>query len=189
MDFTQSKVFKRLQTLTATTRYELIAVIVLLAGLIFGALVQRGSFFCFSSAGSPQSLAAAQPSDDELYHLFDSLANAERSTFTGTTPDATPVPELAAAESVANSMAQGAAQQGFSASKGTKKEKITSGTININTASTQDLMRLPGVGEATAEKIVAFRQTQKFRRPEDIMRIKGIGKKKFEAMQKFLSVD
>jgi competence protein ComEA len=64
--------------------------------------------------------------------------------------------------------------------------KISSGLISLNKAGMQDLMRLPGVGKATAEKILAAREERKFVRLEDVMRVKGIGKKKFAAMKKFL---
>ncbi len=62
------------------------------------------------------------------------------------------------------------------------------GPININTASKEELMDLPGVGEKTAEKIIERRRRRPFRRPEDIMEVKGIGEKKFEKMKKWVVV-
>lgn len=156
----------------------------LLAGLTMGAVLRQFSLPEENSGSNPLS-TSAQASDDELYRAFDSLARVERSTFTGTTPDAVPVPELAAGDTLVQ---RATPFSQLSQRRPAKKEKITSGTININTASKEDLMRLPGVGEATAEKIMEFRQTKKFRRPEDIMQIKGIGKKKFEAMREFVEV-
>lgn len=50
------------------------------------------------------------------------------------------------------------------------------GLINLNTASTSDLERLPGIGPALAERIVADRQRNgPFRRIEDLDRVPGIG--------------
>jgi competence protein ComEA len=177
MPLTRSPLFKRLQRLTTTTTQELVVVVLLLAGLSGGAVVRQ-----FWPTTEARVQTNEEEQNEELYRAYDSLARVERSTFTGTTPDAAPVPELAAGDTLVQPAKH------FAAARRAKKEKITSGTININTAAKEDLMRLPGVGEATAEKIVAFRQTKKFRRPEDIMQIKGIGAKKFEAMREFLEV-
>ena len=66
------------------------------------------------------------------------------------------------------------------------KKQPPSGPININTASKPELMRLPGVGEKTAEAIIAYRGARKFASPADIMNVKGIGPKKYEKMRPFL---
>lgn len=60
----------------------------------------------------------------------------------------------------------------------------STGPININTASVEELTKLDGVGEATAEKIVAERtKNGPFSSVEDIKRVSGIGDKKFEALK------
>ncbi len=59
-------------------------------------------------------------------------------------------------------------------------EEQAAGLININTADAAELMKLKGVGEKTAEKIIEYRAQTPFEKPEDIMNIKGIGEKKFE---------
>ena len=69
-------------------------------------------------------------------------------------------------------------------------KKIESGTININSAGKDELMQLPGVGEATANKIVTYReQSGGFNAVEEIMNVSGIGEKKFEAMKQFITVE
>ncbi len=61
--------------------------------------------------------------------------------------------------------------------------------ININTASADELMELDGVGEATAEKIIAYRQEHgSFSTIEEIKEVSGIGDKKFEAMKDSITV-
>lgn len=72
----------------------------------------------------------------------------------------------------------------------TKKESVKSGEkVNINTAGKNELMKLPGIGEKTADKIIDFRkQNGKFRREEDIMDVKGIGIKKFEKIRELIII-
>ena len=54
--------------------------------------------------------------------------------------------------------------------------------ININTAPAEELMKLEGVGEAYAARIVEYREKNgPFEKIEDIMKVKGIGQKTFEA--------
>lgn len=60
-------------------------------------------------------------------------------------------------------------------------EAPVSQKININTATEAELTDLPGIGEVTAEKIVADREKSgPFPSIEDIKRVSGIGEKKFE---------
>lgn len=55
--------------------------------------------------------------------------------------------------------------------------------VNINTADKRTLMKLDGIGEATAEAIIEYREKDPFEKIEDIMNVKGIGEKKFEAIK------
>ena len=59
--------------------------------------------------------------------------------------------------------------------------------ININTASADELEKLPYVGRKTAEKIIQFRdENGPFRRVEHLMQIRGISEKRFLEIQPFL---
>lgn len=67
-----------------------------------------------------------------------------------------------------------------SAQGGTK----SSGLVNINKASVEELDALPGVGQSTAQAIVDDRDANgAFASIEDLMRVSGIGEKKFEKLK------
>ncbi len=69
--------------------------------------------------------------------------------------------------------------------------KITgeeSGKLNVNTATKQQLMDLPGIGEVTAERILKYRkETGKFTTLEDLRAIKGISKNKLERLSPMIT--
>jgi competence protein ComEA len=63
------------------------------------------------------------------------------------------------------------------------------GRININTASLAELDTLPGVGPATAQKIIDYRQQNgSFGSIEDIMKVSGIGQAKFDNMKDKITI-
>lgn len=59
--------------------------------------------------------------------------------------------------------------------------------ININTADSSELQKIPGVGEKTAEKIINYRMNSPFSSIEDIKNVDGIGDKKFESMKDYIT--
>lgn len=63
------------------------------------------------------------------------------------------------------------------------------GTISLNSAPQEELEKLPGVGPATAAKIIQYRQARGgFKTIEEIKEVSGIGEKKFAAMRPFLAL-
>ena len=71
---------------------------------------------------------------------------------------------------------------------GERAKAPVTGTVNLNTASPEQLELLPGVGEKTARLIVTFREKHRFTRVEDLVKVKGIGKKKFRKLKPHLAV-
>lgn len=76
-----------------------------------------------------------------------------------------------------------------------KGEKPTAGAdlksqsyIDLNLATKEELMTLPGVGEKTADKIIAYREAQPFEKVDDLLKVSGFGKKKMESLKGLISV-
>jgi comEA protein len=62
-------------------------------------------------------------------------------------------------------------------------------TVNINTASLDELTLLDGIGPSLASAIISYRSEHgTFARPEDLLKISGIGKKKFEKIKNNIKV-
>jgi competence protein ComEA len=67
--------------------------------------------------------------------------------------------------------------------------KTLTGVLNINTASTKQLMMLPGVGPAKAERVVEYRKRKgNFARVKDLRRVKGFGYKSVKKLARWLTV-
>ena len=61
--------------------------------------------------------------------------------------------------------------------------------ININTADINELDKLPGIGDSTAQKIIEYRnENGKFNSVDDIKNVKGIGDSKFEKIKEFITI-
>ena len=63
-------------------------------------------------------------------------------------------------------------------------------TVNINTASYEELMRLEGVGPVMANRIIEYRiEHGDFLFREDLKKVPGMGVKKFEAIRDYIEVE
>jgi len=61
--------------------------------------------------------------------------------------------------------------------------------VNLNTANAAELEKLPGVGPATAARIIEYRQKNgAFKKIEELMNVKGIGEKTFLKLKPLLTV-
>ena len=69
------------------------------------------------------------------------------------------------------------------------KKKPPLAPININTATSEELQQVPGIGPVTAEKILQMRKSYgPFKSVDDLRAIRGIGPKRLEKMRKYLTV-
>lgn len=60
--------------------------------------------------------------------------------------------------------------------------------VNLNNASKEELMTLPGIGESKSEKIIQYREGNRFKSIEDIKNVDGIGEKTFESFKDLIDV-
>lgn len=61
--------------------------------------------------------------------------------------------------------------------------------ISINTATYEDLITLPGIGDKTAKKIIEYRTINNgFKYLEELMNVSGIGEKKYEKLKEYISL-
>ena len=68
-------------------------------------------------------------------------------------------------------------------------EEAGNGLVNINTATLEELMTLPGIGQTRAEAIVAYRDEQGgFQSIEDIMNVSGIKEGSFAKLKDRITV-
>lgn len=68
----------------------------------------------------------------------------------------------------------------------TNEENI--GIININTATLEELMTLPSIGESKAKAIIEYRKENLFNTIEDIKNVSGIGEALFEKIKEYITI-
>lgn len=60
--------------------------------------------------------------------------------------------------------------------------------VDVNLATLEELVRLPGIGETRARAILETRARRPFRRLQDLLRVPGIGRKTLERLSPHLTV-
>lgn len=70
-----------------------------------------------------------------------------------------------------------------------EESETQNGKVNLNTAGRDELMSLPGIGEAYAERILEYRKTHgRFKSTKEITKVSGIGDKLYKKIKERLTV-
>lgn len=187
-----------------------LAVVVSLGGFRGGVVIERESAPATAPAVTAETLSAASPPESVVASAFVHIdgavvapgvyeltgehprVNDAVMAAGGLTGDAdTTALNLAAALSDGEKvhvprqgevMASG--QTSLGPASGSDGGASSSGVININTATAEELDSLPGIGPSTAAAIVEDRERNgPFASPEDLMRVSGIGEGKFSKLK------
>ena len=91
-------------------------------------------------------------------------------------------------EQTASGAQQSASDAGSGAGSGSGASQ-TSGKVNINTATSEQLQTLQGIGEGMAARIIDYREANgSFKSIEDIKNVSGIGDARFAAIESSITV-
>lgn len=68
--------------------------------------------------------------------------------------------------------------------------EISESAVNINTATAEELEKLPRIGTETAREIIEHRKKYgAFSRPEDLILVRGVSDKKFREIRSLVKVE
>ena|ERR1700674_1769196 len=77
----------------------------------------------------------------------------------------------------------------FSAAEAAAKKKLPAQPVHLNTATSEELKQVPGIGPATADKILKMRKSYgAFKSVDDLLAILGLGPRRLEKMCKYLTL-
>ena len=97
-----------------------------------------------------------------------------------------PLPALVAEKNISLSSIEKNAGEGEG--RGVKT-KITTRKVFLNTATQEDLERLPGIGPVTAGRIIEYRREKGFFSSlEELTKVKGVGQKTVEKLKPYLKL-
>jgi competence ComEA-like helix-hairpin-helix protein len=148
----------------------------LFLGVGFAVLLFRGGkelFYTLYPPAKPNELALREARNDSIFAaLSRKVINEDSLKFS--------IPE----DSIV------AKEKSLYASENKKAKTLIPHSIPINRADEDALVKLPGVGKVTAQRILTYRSKRGgFRSVREVMNIQGIGEKKFKEMEAYLRLD
>lgn len=69
-----------------------------------------------------------------------------------------------------------------------QNNKANKDTVNINNATKEELMTLPGIGDSKSDKILEYRENKTFKSIDDIKNVNGIGEKTFDSFKDLIDI-
>ena len=85
--------------------------------------------------------------------------------------------------------AQAEENKSVGSSKVSAQKAAPSGVVNINTATEEELGRLPGIGPSKAQAILKLREHMgSFKRVESLLRVRGIGRKTLRKLSPMIAL-
>ena len=117
------------------------------------------------------------------------LYSARPLEFYQVTVEATPAPAAASSQAQPTQEPAGETIPVDTSSEG-PQEVLVEKSVNLNTATLEELDLLPGVGPAIAQRIIDYReQNSGFYDIEEIMEVSGIGEKTFAKLEPYITVE
>ena len=96
---------------------------------------------------------------------------------------------VAQSRNAAHTNSSGAVNTAPNAGRASQSSAPVEGVVNINTATEDELQRLPRVGPSRAQAIVALRaRVQRFRAADDLLRVRGIGRASMRRLRPYVTL-
>ena len=153
--------------------------------LIVAALILAAVLIAYNVLSAPPLVAPTilyQTSSDESLPQEDSAASAQAAA-----ESEDPVPSASTESSSPPASSAAESRQVSSARASGSSQSAGQTRINVNTATLDELMELPGIGEVKAKAIISYREQHgDFLSPEDLLNVYGIGEKTLEKMKPYL---
>jgi competence protein ComEA len=141
---------------------------------------------------------AMQLSDGQMIYI-PSMEEAAERDFSPLTADAGGTDDTGSAGGSGGTSGAGSTNGGTGSSSGSTGANGSDGNasgisadgkVNINTATKEQLMTVPGIGSAKADSIIAYRETNgSYAAIDDIMNVSGIKEGLFQSMKEYITVD
>jgi competence protein ComEA len=107
----------------------------------------------------------------------------------GTWRTASAAPSFTSSSATSGSVSAASASSAAGAPTKKSTRKDLTGKLNLNTATEEQLMMLPSVGPAKAERILDWRKKNGgFKRTADLRHVKGFGYKTFKRLEPYLDI-
>ena len=149
------------------------SVVVMSEGAVFDTVLPVDTQETSGYAEKPSE--AMEPSVEEAAADLSQVARAAQPSASSFEPSKEKLPEV---------------QTGDVSPEISEAETITQQKVNLNTATLNQLIELPGIGEKRAEDILAYRMEHgSFSKIEDVMKVSGIGRGIFSEIKPYLTVE